>query len=196
MESELRDIMEVLLGCHVSFTKDMQLLGSLEEAISYGGNTFMFYTGAPQNTVRTPIDLELTGLAQQKMRELGIDIDQVIVHAPYIVNLANDQNNYEFAIDFLKQEISRCEMLGISKMVLHPGSYTKLTKEQGIANIIRALNIIIDSKTKVMVLLETMAGKGTECGSSFEDMKKMIDGIKYQDKIGVCLDTCHIHDAG
>ena len=129
------------IGSHVSFKKDTQLLGSLEEALSYGSTTFMFYTGAPQNTNRIPLNNDITEKAKQKMKENNIDINDVIVHAPYIINLANsDPNKYIFSINFLKQECKRCEELGIDKLVLHPGSHVGLGEEVGLNNIINALN--------------------------------------------------------
>ena len=179
----------LIIGSHVSFKKDKQLLGSVEESLSYGSNTFMFYTGAPQNTNRQKIDDKLTMLGKELMIKNNIDINNIIVHAPYIINMASDNN---FAVDFLKEELKRVEQLGMTKLVLHPGSSVKLTKEEGIKNIIDNLNKV--GKSKVMILLETMAGKGTELGSSFEEIKKIIDGVNYN--VGVCLDTCHINDAG
>lgn len=188
--------MDLIIGSHVSFKKDEQLLGSVMEALSYNANTFMFYTGAPQNTSRSSIDLELTSLAHKVMEEQGIDKKNVIVHAPYIINLANNGTNYDFSIRFLKEEIRRVEMLGMKKIVLHPGSHVGLGEEVGLENIIKALNIVLDSKTEAIICLETMAGKGSELGYSFEQIKKIIDGVKLKDKVMVCLDTCHIHDAG
>lgn len=187
---------KLYLGCHVSFNKTEQLLGSVLEALSYKADTFMFYTGAPQNTVRSNIDLELTALAHKLMKEQDIDLKKVVVHAPYIINLANDNEKYEFSVRFLKEEISRTEMLGIELLVLHPGSHVGLGTDVGIKNIIRALNTVIDSKTNVKICLETMAGKGSECGKNFEEIALILKGMKYPDKVGVCLDTCHIHDAG
>lgn len=185
------------IGSHVGFNKNSQLLGSLEEALSYGSNTFMFYTGAPQNTIRYKIDKLLTNKAYSKMKENNIDLSKIIVHAPYIVNLANgDNEKHLFAINFLKQEVLRCEELGIKNMVLHPGSHVGQGIEIGINNIIDGLNKILESNHGVCILLETMAGKGTEIGSSFLELKKIIDGVKNKDRIGVCLDTCHLHDAG
>lgn len=183
------------IGSHVSFRKDTQLLGSLEEALSYGSTTFMFYTGAPQNTNRIPLNEELTKKAKEKMKEAGIDINDVIVHAPYIINLANsEENKYKFSIKFLKQECKRCEELGINKLVLHPGSHVGLGEETGLNNIIKALNEILPT-TKTTILLETMAGKGTELGKNLEEINTIIDGVKYNN-IGICLDTCHLSDAG
>lgn len=187
---------DLIIGAHVSFNKEEQLLGSVKEALSYGANTFMFYTGAPQNTSRSNIDLELTKRAHQMMIENKIDKNNVVVHAPYIINLANNGSNYDFAIQFLKQEIKRVETLGIEKLVLHPGSHVGLGIEEGIHNIIFALNQAIEKDTKVIICLETMAGKGSECGRTFEEIKMILDGMKYPDKVGVCLDTCHINDAG
>ncbi len=193
----MSDVMDdLIIGAHVSFNKDTQLLGSVEEALSYQANTFMFYTGAPQNTNRADIDYELTKKAQDLMKENAIDINHVIVHAPYIINLANNGSNYDFAISFLKQEIKRVETLGIKKLVLHPGSHVGLGSELGIQNIIFALNQVIDANTNVIICLETMAGKGSECGITFEEIKAILDGMKYPEKVMVCLDTCHIHDAG
>ena len=187
--------MNLIIGSHVSFTKDKQMLGSVIEALKYGSNTFMFYTGAPQNTNRCDIDDNLTSLAHNLMVNENININDVVVHAPYIINLANDKN-HDFSVDFLKQEISRVEKLGVSKLVLHPGSHVGLGIDTGIKNIIDSLNEILSEDTKVIVCLETMAGKGTELGISFEQLKTIIDGVKYNDKLGVCLDTCHINDAG
>lgn len=183
------------IGSHVSFKKDSQLLGSLDEALSYGSNTFMFYTGAPQNTNRIPLNKGLTESALEKMMNHHIDINDVIVHAPYIINLANsDPNKYEFSINFLKQECKRCEELKIKKLVLHPGSHVGLGEEIGLSNIINALNEILPT-TKTTILLETMAGKGTELGRTLEQIKFIIEKVKYPN-IGVCLDTCHLSDGG
>ena len=189
---------ELIIGSHVSFKSSDQLVGSVKEALSYKANTFMFYTGAPQNTNRAKIDESLTKEAYQLMQENNIQPKNVIVHAPYIINLANNEkiDSYNFAINFLKQEIMRCENLGMTKLVLHPGSSVKLAKEVGITNIIKALNMVLTKDQKVVILLETMAGKGSEIGSQFEEIKAIIDGVTLKDKLGVCLDTCHISDAG
>ena len=187
----------MIIGSHVSFGKE-QLLGSVKEAISYGANTFMFYTGAPQNTIRKDINEELTLEAKKLMTENNIDIENVICHAPYIVNLANnlDERKYDFSITFLKNEIARCESIGIKYIVLHPGSSVGIERTTALNNIIFALNKIITKDTKVVILLETMAGKGTELGCTLEEIKYLLDGINESDKIGVCLDTCHLNDAG
>ena len=187
----------MLIGSHVGFKKDTQLLGSLKEALSYGETTFMFYTGAPQNTMRYPIDKKLTLEANELMKENNILASKIIIHAPYIINLANNKEDdrYNFAISFLEEELKRAEELGIKYVVLHPGSHVGLGIDAGIENIIRALNMVL-GKYDVTVLLETMAGKGSEVGSSFLELKKIIDGVKDKKHIGVCLDTCHLSDAG
>ena len=185
----------MIIGSHVSFNKDKQLLGSVIEALGYGANTFMFYTGAPQNTNRVPINMELTNMAYNLMKNENINIDDVIIHAPYIINMANPKNK-EFNIDFLKEEIKRVEELKITKLVIHPGSHVGYGVDVGINTIIECLNECIDNNTKTTICLETMAGKGSEIGSSFEEIKQIIDGVTYKDKIAVCLDTCHVSDAG
>ena len=187
----------LVIGSHVGFTKDKQLLGSLEEALSYGANTFMFYTGAPQNTARYPINDGLTLEALELMKKNNIDYSKVIVHAPYIINLANDSDpeKFKFSVNFLIQEVERCDLLGIKYMVLHPGSHVGLGEKTGLHNIIRGLNQILD-KGKCNILLETMAGKGTELGRTIDEIKEIIDGVENKDRIGVCLDTCHLNDAG
>ena len=188
----------LIIGSHVSFNKEKQLIGSLDEALSYGSNTFMFYTGAPQNTKRYEINDNLTNQALEKMKNNNIDINNIIVHAPYIINLANDKENdkYDFSINFLKQEIERCEELKMSYLVLHPGSHVGLGIEKGINNIIHALNEVLKDDKNVTILLETMAGKGTEVGSNFQELKAIIDGIDKKELIGVCMDTCHLNDSG
>lgn len=187
----------LLIGSHVGFKKDTQLLGSLNEALEYGANTFMFYTGAPQNTSRYPIDLELTKKAISVMNDNKLDYSKVVVHAPYIINLANNKeiDKFNFSVEFLKEEIERCHLLGIKYMVLHPGSHVGLGTDVGISNIIDGLNKILGTRD-VTILLETMAGKGTEIGSKLEEIKTIIDGVNDKEHIGVCLDTCHLNDAG
>lgn len=185
------------IGSHVGFNKNTQLLGSLDEALSYNANTFMFYTGAPQNTFRYAILDKLTKDAYKKMEENNILLDKIIVHAPYIINLANpDLEKHNFAINFLKQEVSRCEELGIKNMVLHPGSHVGAGIEEGIKLIIDGLNNVLEEDNSVCILLETMAGKGSEVGFQFSQISDIIKGIKKKELIGVCMDTCHIHDAG
>lgn len=188
----------LLLGSHVSFRSTDQLVGSVKEAISYGANTFMFYTGAPQNTKRCKLNYDLTLEARNLLYENNIELKNLIVHAPYIINLANNEKkeNYDFAIKFLKEEIKRVYAIGVEKLVLHPGSFVNLDIETGIKNIINALNEVITSNQEVKICLETMSGKGSEVCFKLEHIKQIIDGVKYNDKLMVCLDTCHLNDAG
>ena len=179
----------------MSFKKESQLVGSVKESIGYGSTTFMFYTGAPQNTSRCDIDDSLTKQAMEFMKDNNIDIKNVVVHAPYIINPANSKN-FDFNVSFLKQEIKRVEQLGVDKLVLHPGSHVGVGIEQGIKNIVDTLNCALEKDQKVVVCLETMAGKGTELGTTFEQLKEIIDGIKLKDKIAICMDTCHLNDYG
>ena len=187
----------LIIGSHVGFKKDSQLLGSLKEALSYGANTFMFYTGAPQNTNRYPIMDGLTLEAMALMKEKGFDYSKVVVHAPYIINLANDKDpdKFMFSVRFLQEELERCSLLGIHKLVLHPGSHVGLGVDAAISNIAKGLNMILGTYD-VCILLETMAGKGTEVGCTIEEIKRIIDLVDDKEHIGVCLDTCHLNDAG
>ena len=186
----------LIIGSHVGYKKNTGLVGSVEEALSYGANTFMFYTGAPQNTIRSSIDLDDVKKAYSLMNDNDIDKNKVIVHAPYIINLANP-DKFDFSCRFLSEELKRVETFGMKYLVLHPGSHVGLGVDVGISNIIKALNFVLDNdNTNVTILLETMAGKGSEVGKSFEELKAIIDGVFKKDRLGVCLDTCHLNDAG
>ncbi len=186
----------MILGSHVSY-KELGLLGCAQEASSYGANTFMFYTGAPQNTIRKNIDEKITLQAHAFMASHHLFLSQVICHAPYIINLANKANleKWRFSISFLKQELKRCEALGVFKMVLHPGSAVNISKEEGLQNIVEGLNEVCKDYP-VTILLETMAGKGNECGSTLEEIQYLLSHVEHPEKFGVCLDTCHLSDAG
>lgn len=187
----------LIIGSHVSFSKE-QLLGSAKEAISYGSNTFMFYTGAPTNTVRKEIEDKYCREAIKLMNDNNIDINNVVCHAPYIVNLGNknDLDKYNFSINFIRNELKRCDEMGIKQIVLHPGNAVGITKEEGLHNILEALNKILDGTTSCKILLETMAGKGTECCSTIDEMAYIVNNVDRKEQIGVCVDTCHISDAG
>ena len=188
----------LLIGSHVSFKSSEQLLGSVKEAISYNSTCFMFYTGAPQNTKRCRLDYDLTLKAVNLLHENNISVENLVIHAPYIINLANNLNKdkYLFSINFLCEELNRANMLGVKRVVLHPGSFTSLSLDDGINNIINALNLVIKPNLDVSICLETMAGKGTEVGFKLEHIKIINDGVKYNDKLMVCLDTCHLNDSG
>ena len=184
------------IGSHVSMSGKKMLLAASEEAVSYGANTFMIYTGAPQNTKRKKIE-ELNieaGLAH--MKEHGIE--EIVVHAPYIINIGNTVNldTFKLGVDFLRAEIERTAAIGAKQIVLHPGAHVGAGVEAGVAKIIEGLNEVITREQPVQIALETMAGKGSECGSRFEELAKIIDGVTYNEKLSVCFDTCHVHDAG
>ena len=157
----------MIIGSHVSMSGKDMLLGSVKEALSYGANTFMFYTGAPQNTRRKAISELRVEEAKALMKENNIDLKNIVVHAPYIINLAN------------------------------PGSHVKAGEEVGLQQIIKGLNEVLkDTPYQGKIALETMAGKGSELGKTFEEINYLISHCDYPEKLGVCLDTCHIHDAG
>lgn len=172
------------------------LLGASEEAVSYGSNTFMIYTGAPQNTRRKKIEELNIAAGHQHMEEHGIT--DIVVHAPYIINIGNSQNpaTFELGVNFLRSEIERTQALGAKQIVLHPGAHVGAGPEEGIKKIIEGLNEVLVSDQEVQIALETMAGKGTECGRSFEELAMIFDGVTLHDKLSVTLDTCHVHDAG
>lgn len=186
----------MIIGSHVSFS-GKQLLSSTMEAVSYGANAFMFYTGAPQNTVRSKINDEYTREAIKLMDENGISINNVICHAPYIVNLANnkDESKHDFSKNFLKGEVTRCQKLGVKYIVLHPGSSVGIDRMTALDNIANALKFVLDGDEDVTILLETMAGKGTELGINIDELKYIIKSVD-SDRLGVCLDTCHLNDSG
>ncbi len=186
------------IGSHVSMKAPKYMLGSVEEALSYNANALMLYTGAPQNTKRKDIDEMKIEQAHELLAANHIPLENVIVHAPYIINLANTikEETYQIAVEFLRTEIDRTTKMGAKYIVLHPGSHVKAGSDIGIATIIKGLNSVLKKDDNVIICLETMAGKGSECGKDFEEIKQIIDGVGLKEKLGVCLDTCHIHDAG
>jgi deoxyribonuclease-4 len=184
------------IGSHVSFS-DKGLISATAEATSYGSSSFMIYTGAPQNTRRKPIDS--MNIEQGKLDMQGANIEEIVVHAPYIINLGSyKENTYELAVSFLQEEIRRTHALGVKNIVLHPGAFTDKDAEYGINRIADGLNEVLNGvkETDVNIALETMAGKGTEMGRSFEELASIIDKVERNDRLTICMDTCHIHDAG
>lgn len=183
----------MLIGSHVSITGG--LLGAAKEAASYGANTFMIYTGAPQNTRRLPLERLKIEEGRAFMEKNGIS--DIVVHAPYIINLASCKNEtFSLATDFLRLELERTDAVGSKYLVLHPGSFTEMDLDYGINRIIEGINSALDDGTKAFICLETMAGKGSEVGRSFEELARVIDGVKHKDRMKVCFDTCHAHDSG
>ncbi|WP_149094545.1 deoxyribonuclease IV [Paenibacillus terrae] len=184
------------IGSHVSFS-DKGLLSATKEASSYGSSSFMIYTGAPQNTRRKPMESMYLEEGKQLMAEKGMD--DIVVHAPYIINLGSyKENTYELAVSFLQEEIRRTHAIGVKNIVLHPGAFTDKDAEYGIQRIADGLNEVLNGvkETDVNIALETMAGKGTEMGRSFEEIASIIDKVEHNERLTVCMDTCHIHDAG
>lgn len=186
----------VKLGCHVSMSGKKMLVGSSEDAAKYGANTFMIYTGAPQNTRRKPLEELNIEAGRKHMKEQGIS--DIVVHAPYIINIANTTKleTFEIGVEFLQLEIERTQAIGAKQIVLHPGAHVGAGVDKGIDRIIEGLNEVITAEQEVQIALETMAGKGTEIGRSFDELARIIDGVTHNEKLSVCLDTCHIHDAG
>lgn len=189
----------MILGCHCGMSGTQMMLGSVNEALGYGANALMIYTGAPQNTIRKNLKELHIEEALKLMDEYKIDRKNLIIHAPYIINPATtDLEKREFCINFLSQEIKRSYAMGSKVLVLHPGNALTNPFEAAISNIINVLNEIIEKtkETDVVIALETMAGKGSEVGRTFEEIKTILDGVNDQGRIGVCLDTCHIFDSG
>ncbi|HAN09560.1 MAG TPA: deoxyribonuclease IV [Clostridiales bacterium] len=181
------------IGSHVSMSGG--LIGAAKEAYSYGANTFMIYTGAPQNTIRKPIsDLKIDeGLIFMKEH----DISDIVVHAPYIINLASFKPQiFDLAVTFLAKEIERAKAVKSNYLVLHPGSYTEMDSAYGISRIVEGLNEVLTRDLGIYICLETMSGKGSEIGRTFEELANIIEKVKYNENIGICFDTCHTHDSG
>ncbi|MGO2082510.1 deoxyribonuclease IV [Vagococcus sp.] len=188
----------MIIGSHVSMNGKKMLVGSVELAREYQANTFMIYTGAPQNTRRKPVEELNIEAGHLLMTESSIDLNKIVVHAPYIINLGNTikPQNFGFAIDFLRQEIERVEAIGATQITLHPGAHVGEGSEAGINQIIKGLNEVLRQDQIPQIALETMAGKGTEIGRNFEELAKIIEGVTHNEKLSVTLDTCHINDAG
>lgn len=186
----------VLIGSHVSMSGKKMLLGAAEEAASYNADTFMIYTGAPQNTRRKAIEEMNIPAGEAFMKEHKLS--NIVVHAPYIINLGNTikPENFGFATQFLREEIVRSEALGAKQITMHPGAHVGAGADAAIAQIVKGLNEVLTKDQTAQIALETMAGKGTEIGRTFEELAKIIEGVTLNEKLSVTLDTCHINDAG
>ncbi|PTF99862.1 deoxyribonuclease IV [Staphylococcus chromogenes] len=186
----------MLIGSHVSMSGKKMLLASAEEAHQYGASTFMIYTGAPQNTRRKAIEDLNIEAGHAAMKEYGLS--NIVVHAPYIINIANTNKPevFELGVNFLQNEIERTEAIGAKDIVLHPGSHVGAGADVGIKRIIEGLNEVLTNNNDVRIAIETMAGKGSEIGRTFEEIAQIIDGVTHNERLSICLDTCHIHDAG
>ena len=187
----------MIIGSHVQMKAPLFVEGSVEEALSYDANALMLYTGAPQNTKRRDLAEMHIEEAKQLMKDHDIPMENLIIHAPYLINPANSVKPEvaELAVEFMQSELIRSEAIGAKYIVLHPGSYTTTDLETGIATIIRQLNKL-EVPEGIVICLETMAGKGSEVGFRFEQLAEIIKGVDHPEHYGVCLDTCHIHDAG
>ncbi|PTE91926.1 deoxyribonuclease IV [Staphylococcus equorum] len=186
----------MLLGSHVSMNGKKMLEGSAEEAYKLGESTFMIYTGAPQNTRRKPIEELNIEKGHEIMEQHGLS--NIVVHAPYIINIANTikPHVFDLGVEFLQSEIERTQALGAKDIVLHPGSHVGEGADVGIKKIIEGLNEVLTNDNNVRIALETMAGKGSEIGRNFEEIARIIDGVNHNERLSVCFDTCHTHDAG
>lgn len=186
----------MLLGSHVGMSGKEQFLGSVKEALSYNANTFMVYTGAPQNSRRKPLEELRIDEAKALMKENGIE--KFIVHAPYIINLANTvkEEIFELGKSQLKLELDRAYAMGSEIMVLHPGAFGEGSLEAGIKRIAEGLDEVINNTEHGYIALETMAGKGTEIGRTIDEIKAIYDAVKDNSRLRVCIDTCHLNDAG
>ncbi len=188
--------MTTKIGCHVGMNSKELFLGSAKEAVSYGADLFMLYTGAPQNTRRKPIEeLNLdAGFAYMNKYHLS----DPIVHAPYIINLANSikSETFSLGVEFLASELERTRAMHSTILVLHPGSHVDAGAKAGIKKTVEGLNEVLSADTKVYIALETMAGKGSEIGKSFEELAEIYDGVVHNQKLRICFDTCHVNDAG
>lgn len=184
------------LGSHVGMSGKEMLLGSAKEAVSYGANTFMFYTGAPQNTKRKEISELNIAPAWDYMKEHGIE--EIIVHAPYIINLGNSikPETFDIAVKFLALELERSAACKSNTLILHPGAHVGAGVDAGIDQIAKGINEVLTKDTTCNIALETMAGKGSEIGRTFEELARIFDKVTYSEKLRVCFDTCHAHDSG
>lgn len=186
----------MIIGSHVGMSGKEMFLGSAKEAVGYGADALMIYTGAPQNTKRKPIEELKIQEGWEALHQHGIE--HLIVHAPYIINLGNGvkEDIFELAVRFLRLELERSEAMGGEVLVVHPGAHVGEGVDRGIERVIQGLNQVLDETTTIPLALETMAGKGSELGKSFEELARIFDGVKHSERLRVCIDTCHMHDAG
>ena len=187
---------EILLGSHVGMSGKEMFLGSVKEAESYGANVLMVYTGAPQNTRRKEIGELRIDEGISYAEKAGIR--EIVIHAPYIINLGNMEKPemFDFGVEFLAKEIDRAAACKSQTLILHPGAHVGAGVETGLQQVIKGLNEVLTKDTPLHIALETMAGKGSELGRSFEELAAIYDGVVYSDKLRVCFDTCHTHDSG
>jgi deoxyribonuclease-4 len=191
--------MPLYLGSHVDLVAPDYLVHAVETSIQQGANTMMIYTGAPQNSLRKPTEIMRIQEAHALMKAKGMPLDKVVVHAPYIINLGNTINSETatMGVTFLIRELARVHAMGFSMLVLHPGAHVGAGSQVALDGINERLNQVFkEEHSPVKVALETMAGKGSEVGTTFEELAYIIKQSDHPERLGVCLDTCHISDAG
>lgn len=200
MKLEAKSNNDLIIGSHVSMKNPELYLGSVKEALSFNETTFMIYTGSPQTTLRTPVEKCFIGEANNLiLKSSKIYKDKIVCHMPYLINLGNEigSDKFNFSLSLLKSELTRCHHFGIKLCVLHPGCYLKGTIGDAIKNIASGINeALLEVNDDSIICLETMAGKGTEVGKNLSEIKAMIDLIDNKNRVGVCIDTCHLNDAG
>ena len=181
------------IGCHLSASKRYTHMA--KEAISIGGNTFQFFTRNPRGGKAKEVDPKDVESFLNISKENGFA--KILAHAPYTINVCSaDEGIRKFGKDTMKDDLEKLEFVPGNMYNFHPGSHVGQGTDEGIRLIIEALNEILWKEQSTTVLLETMAGKGSEVGRSFEELKRIIDGVELKEKLGVCLDTCHVYDAG
>ena len=181
------------LGCHLSSSGGFAAMG--RTALSIGANTFQFFTRNPRGGQARAID-PADAAALCAMQQSG-QIGPIVAHAPYTINPCTaGERTYEFALQTMQDDLRRMEYLPGNFYNFHPGSHVGQGMEAGIEKIADTLNTVMTAEQSTTVLLETMSGKGTEVGSSFQQLRAILDRCKYPEKLGICLDTCHVHDAG
>ena len=181
------------LGCHLSASKGYLHMG--REAAELGGNTFQFFTRNPRGGNAKELDLKDVAAFQAFAREHGIPV--ILAHAPYTLNgCSADEKVRDFAVRTMADDLRRMEATPGNLYKFHPGSHVGQGVETGISFIAEMLNTVLNPDMTTTVLLETMAGKGSEVGSRFEELREIIDRTEHREKLGVCLDTCHVNDAG
>ena len=181
------------IGCHLSTTKGFKNMG--KEALSIGANTFQFFTRNPRGGKAKDIDEKDVNALLEIMKENNFT--KILAHAPYTLNgCSADENTRKFATEMMADDLIRMEYLPNNLYNFHPGSHVKQGVDIGINYIVEMLNTVLKPEQTTTVLLETMAGKGTEIGRSFEEIAQIIEKVELKDHLGVCLDTCHVYDAG
>lgn len=181
------------IGCHLSASKGYVHMA--KEILSIGGNTFQFFTRNPRGGTAKELDKNDIDKFNEMAKNEGIEI--ILAHAPYTINVCSaDEKIRRFGIDTMKDDILRLDLVDNALYNFHPGSHVNQGVEVGINFIIDALNKIISENQRTIILLETMSGKGSEIGRNFSEIKQIIDGVTHNEKLGVCLDTCHVYDAG